>query len=414
MSDDRSAAELPTLRLKRNEDRRLQAGHVWVFSNEVDTAQTPLNRLEAGQLVRVLAHNDRAMGLAYVNPNSLICARLLSSWQLPDRAWFATRLRRALQLRERLFSAPFYRWVYGESDFLPGLIIDRFDGICVLQINTAGMERLKDTVLAAMGEVLPLRSILVKNDSGARELEHLPKYVEWDAVQAGAVHTGAAAQRESFVDVLEGGCTFNAPLVDGQKTGWFFDQAANRDLLARFVVPQARVLDVFSYVGAWGVRAAHAGAKSVTCVDASAAALEAAVGNGERNGVTIAARRGDAFDVLEALAGEGAKFDLIVVDPPAFAKRKKDIPQAIAAYKRINQLAMKLIVDGGILIACSCSYHVGAQELRGAIGKAGRAAERSVQILAEGSQSPDHPVHPAIEETRYLKAFYCRIGDALK
>ena len=403
MSDSGKVAELPALRLKRNEDRRLNAGHLWIFSNEVDTQQTPLTKFEAGELVRVLAHNDRALGLAYVNPQSLISARLLESWHLPDVAWLATRIRAALKLRERLYREPYYRLVYGESDGLPGLVIDRYGSACVVQIGTAGMERLKPHIQQALQQVLNCKALLFKNDSAAREMEGLPSYVE-----------AATANFDDLGSVLEDGLKFRAPLAQGQKTGWFFDQAANRRALPKYVRKGARVLDVFSYVGAWGVRAAHSGAREVLCVDSSAAALDLAVSNAEDNGTKIVAVRGDAFDVLEEMGKSGARFDLVVVDPPAFAKRKKEQPKALAAYKRLNQLAMRVLADDGILVSCSCSHHVSPEELQDAIAKAARAAEKHLQIVEIGGQAPDHPVHPAIPETRYLKAYFCRVNDKLK
>src|SRR5271165_884075 len=262
------AAHLPALRLKRNEDRRLQAGHLWVFSNEVDTGQTPLGKFQPGELVRVLAHNDRALGLAYVNPRSLISARLLGTWHLPDAAWFAARIRSALALRERLYAEPYYRLVHGESDGLPGLVIDRYGAQCAVQIGTAGMERLKAPIQEALLGVLDCNTLLYKNDSAARELEGLPLYVE-----------AAKGPLDEFAWVPEDGLRFKVPLAAGQKTGWFFDQAANRGALSKYVRKGARVLDVFSYVGAWGARAARDGAAAVLCVDSSASALELAEKN---------------------------------------------------------------------------------------------------------------------------------------
>jgi len=400
---DSEVAQLPVLRLKRNEDRRLHAGHLWVFSNEIDTGQTPLPKFQAGELVRVLAHNDRALGLAYVNPKSLIAARLLETWQIPDAKWLAARIRVAMSLRDRLYPAPYYRLVYGESDGLPGLVVDRYGTRCVAQIGTAGMERLKPQIQEALKEVLRCDALLFKNDSSARDMEGLPSYVE-----------AATGSFDKPALVIEDGLEFQAPLLEGQKTGWFFDQAANRRALSKYVPQGARVLDVFSYVGAWGVRAAHHGAREVTCVDSSAAALELAAANAQRNGVKLAVRKGDAFETLEALAREGARFDVVIIDPPAFAKRKKDLPKALAAYKRLNQLAIQVIADEGILVSCSCSYHVSAEELQDAIAKAARGADKHLQILEMGSQAPDHPVHPAIPETRYLKAYFCRINESLK
>jgi 23S rRNA (cytosine1962-C5)-methyltransferase len=374
-----------------------------VFSNEVDAQQTPLPKFKPGDLVRVLAHNDRALGLAYVNPQPLICARLLGTWKIPDAAWFAARIRIALALRERLYAEPYYRLVYGEADGLPGLVIDRYGAQCVVQIGTAGMERLKSQIQEATLQVLDCETLLFKNDGAARELEGLPAYIE--AAKGGI---------DEYGSVVEEGLKFAMPLAAGQKTGWFFDQSANRRALRKYVRAGARVLDVFSYVGAWGIRAARDGAAEVICVDSSAPALELAAKNAERNGLVIATRKGDAFAVLEGLIGERARFDVVIVDPPAFAKRKKDLPKALAAYKRLNQLAMQLLAADGILVSCSCSYHVSAQDLEDAIAKAARGADKHVQLLEMGGQAPDHPVHPAIAETRYLKTYFCRVHDSLK
>src|ERR1700684_780783 len=206
MSDSARAAELPALRLKRNEDRRLHAGHLWIFSNEVDTQQTPLPKFEAGELVRVLAHNDRALGLAYVNPKSLISARVLESWKIPDTAWLAARIRTALTLRERLYSKPYYRLVYGESDGLPGLVIDRYGSSCVAQIGTAGMEELKPQIQEALIQVVKCDALLFKNDSAAREMEGLPSYVE-----------AAKGSFDAPALVVEDALEFQARLLGGQQ-----------------------------------------------------------------------------------------------------------------------------------------------------------------------------------------------------
>jgi len=403
MPDPSNAAQLPVLRLRRNEDRRLHAGHLWIFSNEVDTKQTPLVRFKPGDLARVLAHNDRAIGLAYVNPQSLICARLLGTWQIPDAAWLAARFRVALKLRERLYAKPYYRLIYGESDGLPGLVVDRYGALCVVQIGTAGMERLKPQIQEALNETLRCDALLFKNDSSARELEGLPRYVEAAKGTIGALGP-----------VMEDDLEFQAPFASGQKTGWFFDQAANRRALPKYVAKGSRVLDVFSYVGAWGVRAARSGAGEVLCVDSSAAALELAAANAVRNGHHLLTRKGDAFETLEELANQGRRFDVVIIDPPAFAKRKKDLGKALAAYKRLNQLAIQVTADEGTLVSCSCSFHLGAGDLQDAIAKATVSAGRQVQIVEMGGQAPDHPVHPAIPETRYLKAYFCRVNDGLK
>jgi 23S rRNA (cytosine1962-C5)-methyltransferase len=214
-------AQLPALRLKRNEDRRLRAGHLWVFSNEVDTLQTPLSKFKAGELVRVLAHNDQSLGVAYVNPQSLISARLLDTWSPPDVAWFAARIRFALALRERLYAEPYYRMVHGEADGLPGLVIDRYGARCVAQIGTAGMELLKPQIQAAILQVIKCETLLFKNDGVARKLEGLPPYVE-----------AARGKPDELGLVVEGSLSFRVPLAEGQKTGWFYDQCRLEPLKA--------------------------------------------------------------------------------------------------------------------------------------------------------------------------------------
>jgi 23S rRNA (cytosine1962-C5)-methyltransferase len=393
------AADWPILKVKRGEDRRLRAGHLWVFSNEVDTDATPLTALPTGAMVRVLSDRDQFLGFAYVNPHALICARILSRSPVhaPDRSLIVHRLKLALALRERLFSAPFYRWVFGESDGLPGLVLDRYGDIIVGQIATAGMEALRSEVEAAIVSVLSIRALVWKNDGGARELEQLPRQV-----------LTAIVRPPDELQVLESGLTFSVPLVGGQKTGWFYDQRGNREQWRALIQPGARVLDVCSYAGAWAIGALSRGASSALCVDSSEAALAVATRNAAANGVTLATRRGDAFEVLDDLVRAGERFDAIVLDPPAFIKRKKDIPRGQAAYRKLNQIAMRLLERDALLVSCSCSYHLGADELINLIQSAARHSSRFVQILYSGGQSADHPIHPAIPETRYLKAFFCR------
>jgi 23S rRNA (cytosine1962-C5)-methyltransferase len=386
--------------LRRGEERRLLAGHPWVFSNEIDTERTPLSAFAPGALAELRTHRDGFIGYAYVNPHALICARLLSrdAAHRIDRALIARRLAAALALRERLSPAPYYRWVFGESDGLPGLVLDRYGEVVVGQIATAGMEALRTEVEAAVREVLNPGALFWKNDSAARDLEQLP--------QETRLAFGALPQQ---LTVVESGLKFAAPLMHGQKTGWFYDQTANRARLARFLPPGARVLDVCSYVGAWAVTALRAGAAAACCVDSSEGALEFAQRNAARNGVSVELQRADAFEALKALAAGEARFEVVILDPPAFIKRKKDIPQGQAAYRKLNQLALGLLADEGLLVSCSCSYHLAPEELSGAIQSAARHSARFVQILETGGQSPDHPVHPAIPETRYLKAFFCRV-----
>jgi 23S rRNA (cytosine1962-C5)-methyltransferase len=392
---------VPVLKLKRGEDRRLRAGHLWIFSNEVDTAATPLTQFEPGSAVQVHSDRDQFLGFAYVNPRTLIAARIVGrdAAYPPDASLLVHRLQVAQSLRERLYREPFYRLAFGESDGLPGLVLDRYGDVVVAQSGTAGIDRLRAGIETAVRKVVDAKTLVWKNDSGARELEGL----ERDVSLAG--EGGIPAQ----IHVREQGADFLAPLTDGQKTGWFYDQAANRERLRRYLPAGARVLDVCSYVGAWAVTALKGGASAATCVDSSATALDYAARNASANGMAIEQIRGDAFEVLKALQDQGARFDVVILDPPAFAKRKKDVPQATAAYRKLNQLALPLLERDGILVSCSCSYHMPADELAGAIQSAARHTSRFVQLLELGGQSPDHPVHPAIPETRYLKAFFCRV-----
>jgi len=392
----------PVLRLKRGEERRLVSGHLWVFSNEVDTERSPLADFAPGALAQLRTARDAFLGWVCVNPHALICARILSreAAQPVDRVLIERRLAGALALRERLGEARYCRWVFGESDLLPGLVLDRYGDVVVGQIATAGMEALKPDLEAAVRQVVDPRGLFWKNDSAARELEHLPR-----AAQV------AFGEVPAEIEVVESGLSFVAPLASGQKTGWFYDQAANRARLRRYVPPGARVLDVCSYVGAWAVSALRHGAAHAHCVDSSQAALDFAQANARRNGVSLEVTRADAFDALKALAGE--KFDVVILDPPAFIKRKKDIPQGQAAYRKLNQLALGVMAEEGLLVSCSCSYHLAPEALLEAIQGAARHAGRFVQILEAGGQSPDHPLHPAIPETLYLKAFFCRVTRAV-
>ena len=396
-----SSADLPVLVLRKNEDRRLRAGHLWVYSNEVDTRKTPLSAFEAGSLAVVQSATGQALGAAYVNPHSLICARLLSRRPrtLFDAGFFERRISSALRLRESLFDRPFYRMVFGESDALPGLVVDRYDDVLVVQITTAGMERFRTDILEALQQVVAPAGILLLNDNPVRALEGLDQETE------------VIGMVPENVVLEEGGARFEVPLAGGQKTGWYFDQRDNRLAMHKYVKNGKRVLDVFSYVGAWGVQAAVAGASEVCCVDSSSVALEAIARNCEANNVDdkVKIEGGDAFDIMGAMKEAGRKFDVVIVDPPAFIKRRKHIKAGEKGYARLNRLAMQLLVPDGILISCSCSMHLSEERLQNILLQSARKLARNLQIVERGFQAIDHPVHPAIPETAYLKALFCRV-----
>ena len=391
---------MPDLILRRHEDRRLRGGHSWVFANEVDTHATPLADVEPGAAVRVLDHHRRFIGHALANPHALICARVMSREENEPigPALLASRLRNALRLRERYCGGQYYRLVYGESDGLPGLVVDRFGDVLVAQIATLAMEQRRAEIESALRELLRPAYLVWKNDGGARALEGLSSEV-WCA----------DGEPPATVEVVEGKLRLGAPLTTGQKTGWFYDQTANRRLLQQFLPAGATVLDVCSYVGGWAVSAMAGGASSALCVDASVTALDAASANATRNGFALETRRGDAFDVLTALQAEGRRFDVLVVDPPAFVKRRKDLPKGEAAYRKLNQLALKLAADDALLVSCSCSWHLQAEHFTQLLQSAAQSAGVQLSLLAAGGQSPDHPVHPAMPETRYLKALFARV-----
>ncbi|WP_455199526.1 class I SAM-dependent rRNA methyltransferase [Kaarinaea lacus] len=392
---------LPPLRLKKNEEKRLRAGHLWIYSNEVDTSTTPLKEFEPGSSVLIEDYRGHAVGTGYINPHSLICARLVSrdpKHQL-DVSLIKHRLNVALSLRQRLFAKPCYRLVHGEGDGLPGLVIDRFDDVIVAQITTAGMERHKDALVSALEKILKPHSIVFRNDNPSRKHEQLDTYVET-----------AMGDCADSVLLEENNTRFEIDVMAGQKTGWFYDHRMNRARMQNYV-KDARVLDVFSYVGGWGVQALTAGASDVMCIEASKKAVDRIHHNAELNSVgnKIATVEGDAFEALKGLRQEREKFDVVIVDPPAFIKRKKDFKEGLNAYRRINQMAMQVLNKDGYLISASCSYHLGHDQLSDVILKSSRHVDRNAQIIEQGHQGPDHPVHPAIPETDYLKAFFARI-----
>ncbi|OMH38994.1 class I SAM-dependent rRNA methyltransferase [Motiliproteus sp. MSK22-1] len=395
---------LQTLRLKPKADKRLRAGHVWIYSNEIDIQQTPLKQFSKGEQVVVEQAGGKSLGVAYLNPNNLICGRLVSrdSAVLLDKSLLVHRLKIALSLRQRCFSEPYYRLVFGDSDGLPGLVVDRFDAILVVQISTAGMELLKSEIIAALEQVLKPDAILIKNDGKMRSAEDLESYVE---VALGDV--------PALVPLIENGTCLLAPVLSGQKTGWFYDHRMNRARLQHYAQGK-RVLDVFSYVGGWGLQAANAGAAEVTCVDASQQALdvvsEAATINDLQERVHCL--QGDAFDTLRDLKADQQRFDVVVIDPPAFIQKRKDIRNGEKAYERINQLAMRLLEKDGILVSASCSMHLQRDRLVDIIRAGSRKLDRQAQIIEQGHQGPDHPVHPAIPETDYLKSMFVRVLPA--
>lgn len=391
---------LPPLRLKKDQERRLLTGHCWIYSNEIDTEATPLPAFEPGVAVEVWSHGGTWLGYAQVNPHSLIAGRLVSRHRSrpPSPALWGERIRSALELRQRLYRQPYYRLVFGEADGLPGLTVDRYGEVLVVQLTTAGMERVRAELITALEQVVRPEAVLLRNDASVRALEGLPSYVE----------TLLGALPETLT-LEEGGLRFRVPLKEGQKTGWFFDQAENRARLQRYRL-HGRVLDAFSYLGAWGVQAAARGAHEVLCLDASVAALEGVLHNAGLNGLTgrVQTLQGDAFATLKGLAEAGERFDTVILDPPAFIKRRRDLTEGTEAYHRLNRLGLGLLNPGGLLVSASCSFHLDRDAFLRTVQRGSRRTGLSLQLLEVGGQGPDHPVHPAIPETAYLKTLFFR------
>jgi 23S rRNA (cytosine1962-C5)-methyltransferase len=395
MESPSATGTLPEIRLQPQRHKRVRMGHPWVFSNEVqmDNAAKALAR---GSLVRVLTSHGEALGLAFFNPHTLIAARMIERDPRAtiDQAWCAAKLRAALALRERLFPGGFYRLIHAEADGFPGLVIDRFGDKLVVQRNSAGIEFLWPALRAAIDEVLAPAAIVLRDDTGARATEGL---AQTTGVEKGEI-AGPVALRENDA-------AFFADLAGGQKTGWFYDQRENRRAVAN-VAAGARVLDLYCYAGGFGVLAALAGATQVTFADRAQGALDLAKMAADANGVAAKCRyeKAEIFDYAAELGTSGSRFDVVIADPPAFAKSRKDVPTALKGYRKIARLAAELVAPGGFLLAASCSHNVEnanfLEETARGISEAGREG----RVLRFAGAASDHPLHPQLPESAYLKA----------
>ncbi|MBI1208883.1 MAG: methyltransferase domain-containing protein [Azospirillum sp.] len=375
-------------------DKRLRHGHPWVYSNEIrmdDAAKA----LAPGTIVRLVAAGGSALGCAAFNPHTLIAARLYSQdpEEAIDRGFLGRRLARALGLRQRLYAAPYYRLIHAEADGLPGLVIDRYGSALVVQANAAGIDRLLPDLLAALEDALVPDLVVLRNDSPARRLEGLEAEVR---VAKGSLDGPLAVE--------ENGCRFFADPLAGQKTGWFFDQREHRSFVAG-LCPGARMLDLYCHTGGFAIQGARAGAAAVLAVDGSQPALDLAGRAAIASGVAERCHfeRGDAFATLARLAAAGERFDVVVADPPAFVKSRKDVAAGTRAYRKLTRLAAAVTAPGGFLLIASCSHNVEPARFAEEVARGLQDAQRSGRILRSGGAAPDHPVHPLLPESAYLK-----------
>jgi 23S rRNA (cytosine1962-C5)-methyltransferase len=384
----------PTIKILPGEDRRLRGGSPWLFSNELRMDEAA-RAVPPGSLVRLMAPSGKTLGVAQFNPHSLIAARLMTRNKdaTIDRDFVARRVERALHIRERLFATPHYRLIHAEADGLPGLVVDRFGDTLVVQLNTAGMASMQPLVVAALDAVVKPATIIARNDAPSRQLEGLPLEV-----------TALKGDLPERLELVENGLTFVADPAGGQKTGWFYDQRDNRRFAAGLAAGQD-ALDVYSYCGGFALTAVSGGATQVTAVDGSAAALELAGASAARQGVgeRIRFERADAFAFLDRAATAKTRYGLVVADPPAFVKSRKDLGAGLKGYRKLARLAAGVVTEPGFLCLGCCSHHVTTEQFAAEVWAGIREAGRGGRLIRSSGAGPDHPIHPALPETAYLK-----------
>lgn len=395
------SAELPTIRLRPKANARaIRHGFPWVFADELVTDRRT-RAIAPGSFAQLEDEERRPLGVVTVNPNSKIIARMMD--QNPeaqiDATWLREKIARALAMRERLYDKPFYRLVHAEADGLPGTIIDRFGDAAVIQPNAAWADRMIADLAEAVRAVTGVSTVIMNGQGRVRGLEGLDERTE---VLLGQV--------DGPVEVPMNGALYLADLIGGQKTGLFYDQRPNHAFAQR-LAKDARVLDVFSHVGGFGLAMLAGGARRAVCVDGSAPALALAGQGAERMGMSeqFSARQGDAFAVLEALAEEGAEFDVVICDPPAFAPTKPTLEAGLRAYERVARLAAGLVAPGGYLGLCSCSHAADLTSFRNASARGIGRGGRRMQLIHSGHAGPDHPTLPQLAETGYLKSLFFRL-----
>jgi 23S rRNA (cytosine1962-C5)-methyltransferase len=391
---------LPVVRLQPGRHKRAALGHPWIFSNEI-VMDGGAKALPAGEIVRFQAHDGSFLGTGSFQSQNLIAGRIFTRKPLEtiNAAFFVRRFERAAALRARFIDGTDYRLIHAEADGLPGLIVDRFGAVFSLQANTAGMDRLLPAVTEALGAVFDPAGIIAHNDSAARASEGLPREVK---VLAGTV--------PPEVELAENGVRFVADLLGGQKTGWYFDQRDNHARLAR-LAKGGRVLDVYCHAGGFGIAAAKAGAASVVGVDSSAGALALAAKAAQLNDVAGVCtwEKADAFDDLQKRAAAKERYDIVIADPPPFVKSRKDLASGAKGYRKLTRLAAELVVEGGLLFIASCSHNMALDAFVDEVARGLAEARREGAIVETLFAAPDHPVHPHLPESAYLKGVLVRV-----
>lgn len=381
------------IKLKKGADKRIRRGHLWIFSNEITDK---LKKYKGGDIADLYSYKGEFLGRGYINPLSLIAIRILTYKKEDiDTDFFYNRIAKALSYRKEMYpDANSYRVVFGESDFLPGLIVDKYEDYLTMQILSLGMEIRKDTILNALEDIFHPAGIVERNDVAVRELEGLKIH---KCILKGDL--------KDNIIIRENEIKFEVDILNGQKTGFFFDQRENRQIIKKYVKKGGRVLDCFCYSGAWSIHSARNGADEVIGLDSSDDAIKLAKRNAEINGFSERCRfkNANVFDELRRLVSIGEKFDAIILDPPAFVKSAGKVKEALKGYKEINLQAMKLLKGGGILITCSCSYHIDKETFRDMLIQAAADSERNFRIIEFRGQAPDHPVLLSMRETEYLK-----------
>lgn len=390
---------MQTILLKKDAERRVKAGHLWIFNNDIDTQKNPLKNYATGELIIIQAAFGKSIALGYINPHCLLCIRILTNdiHTKIDTNFFIEKIKAATLKRGLIFTSNYYRAIFGESDYVPGVVMDRFNDTIVIQINTAGMENLKQHLIEAAKTVFRPTAILLKCDSTERQMEGLNHYTE--------IAFGTLPEK---ITIKENQCEYQISLLTAQKTGWFFDHRFNRACVASYC-KNKKVLDVFSYCGAFSLPAAKE-ANTVIAIDRSQTALDALNHNATLNNLTnIKTICGDALESMQMLLANNALFDVVILDPPALIKKKKDIPAGEKMYQKLNEAALQLLNNHGVLFSASCSMHLSGSDLINIIRKAGISTKKEISILEQCHQAPDHPIHPAITETNYLKGFIVSI-----